>query len=532
MLGMVPSWLTGVPVDPRTAVHRERGIACGTYSTPDFVVDEMCKDLLAELALERRPRADIADFSLEAGNFALSLIAQSPLPGIRFHGMDRDATALKLAQQLIGFAQRAGKIKNFKLLTAQTDSVLQGPPKHWPRRFDAIVGNPPWKTRHPTDTLRLKAAFDSKLKGQFDVYLAFMLKADCLLKPGGLLSMVVPSGFLFNQNATHVRNLLLEDYDILRLRIYPRRTFVEVPCVIPVSFLARKRLETDRSKRSTIISYDQSSLGGPHRPRLTRTLIAARVWQQLPNKVFHPLASREMLFLANFTKETALNNHGALAIGAQFGRQTPTASPVGFLGLNGRDLRPFHCCKRLANYYAAGKKTFAREPPFEYVDKSKVILQKTRCMTLSTRLMAALGTPGQLATSAALMFVPHDQSQAGFFEALLNSHFANAWFKLREVNRAITLSVLEDLPVVFDAKKWNVLSELGRQMANFREHYHERVGLCTVHEEHEVFSRRFPQPWKEMVVVKENLDSQVFDLYGLTNKERKVVRGLSEARTF
>ena len=130
------------------------------------------------------------------------------------------------------------------------------------------------------------------------------------------------------------------------------------------------------------------------------------------------------------------------------------------------------------------------------------------------------------------MFVPHDQSQAAFFEALLNSHFANAWFKLREVNRAITLSVLEDLPVVFNAKKWNALSELSRQMANFRQHYHERVRSCTVHEEHQVFSRRFPQPWKEMVVVKENLDSQIFDLYGLTNKEQKVVRGLSEARTF
>ena len=532
MLGMIPSRPMSVALDSRTAVHRQRRIACGTYSTPDFIADKMCKDLLDALASERRQRADIADLSLEAGNFALSLISQSSLPTIRFHGMDRDATALRLARQLIGFAQRAGKIKNFKFFTAQIDSILQEPPKNWPRCFDAIIGNPPWKTRHPSDTLDFKAAFNSILTGQFDVYLAFLLKADCLLKPGGFLSMVVPSGFLFNHNATQVRNLLLEHYDILKLRIYPRRTFIEIPCVIPISFLVRKRPATEHSTRLTTISYDRSSLGGPHRPRFKRTLSATKVWQQLPNKVFNPLASHETLFLAKLTKETTLNNHGTLAIGAQFGRQTLSASPVGFLGLNGRDLRPFHCCRRRAKYYAAGEKAFGREPPFEYVNKAKVILQKTRCMTLSTRLIAALSTPGQLAVSAALMFIPNDQSQARFFEVLLNSHFANAWFKLREVNRTITLSVLDHLPVVFNAKKWNILCEMGEQIANLRQYFHERVESCTVREESNVFNRRFPRTWKEMVAVKEELDSQIFDLYDFTNKERRVVKALSESRTF
>ena len=71
----------------------------------------MCKDLLKEMTSQSRPGTDIADLSLEAGNFALSLLAQSSLPAIRFHGMDRDSTALKLAQRLIDFAQRAAKSK-------------------------------------------------------------------------------------------------------------------------------------------------------------------------------------------------------------------------------------------------------------------------------------------------------------------------------------------------------------------------------------------------------------------------------------
>src|SRR6266480_4320540 len=192
-LGSVSSeFLRGVP-DPRTEVHRRRSLPVGTYSTPDFVVDAMCGEMLESFPRATRRALKIADLSMELGHFPLSLLRSSANRAIDFYGMDRDETALRVAKKLFAYASSWSKNQNFRLLTAKVDSVLQEVPKGWPRMFDAVIGNPPWKTRHATDAPRFREAFEPFLRGQFDVYLAFILRADRLLKPNGILSMVVPS---------------------------------------------------------------------------------------------------------------------------------------------------------------------------------------------------------------------------------------------------------------------------------------------------------------------------------------------------
>lgn len=530
VLGMAPPRaIRGTP-DPRTIVHRKRSLPCGTYSTPDFIVDDMCRDLLAALSKVRAAWVNIADLSLEVGHFPLGLLAcPSPLK-ICFYGMDRDESALRTAERILQFALESADKRNFQLITAQNDSTLGTFPPHWPGQFDAVIGNPPWKTRHSTDTHQLRNAYSPYLSGQFDVYLAFMLRAHQLLRPGGFLSMVVPSAFLFNQNAAPVRELFLRHYRIIRLSIYPRRSFIEIPCVIPVSFLAQK--SEGATKRLTTISYHPSSLGGLHRPRFGTRRAAAWVWSRLPDRVFNPFARKEMLFLLSIGGNRRLSDYGVLACGAQFGRETPTASPISFLGFNGKDLRPFHSCRRHAVLYRAGYKDFARTPPIRYVATAKVLFQKTRCMTLPARLVAALAGEGTLATSAASMFVPREVEHVGFFEALLNSDLANAWYKLREVNRSITLSVLADLPVVFDPAVWKNIRALGRELAEIREYFHRQSQSCTVAQEHEVFSEHFPRMWAKMVRIKNEMDSSIFGLYQLKREQRQIASELSRARVF
>lgn len=532
VLGILPKGLSRL--DPRTAVHRRRGINCGTYSTPDFVADEMCCDLLDEFPLGGRSRLDIADLSLEAGHFALSLLTACDSRTIRFYGTDRDPAALNLARKLVGFAQTFQRSRKFKLLTAEVDSISSKLPRNWPKTFDAIMGNPPWKTRHETDTHVYRNLFKPSLNGQFDVYLAFMLRAHALLKPGGLISMVIPSGFLFNQNAANIRQLLVNDYDILRLRIYPRRTFTEVPCIIPVSFLARKRetLRASRRRVYTTISYDDGSLGGPNRPRLRRSLNAAAVWRKLPGNVFHPLASNELLFLAQPLICESLQSYGKLTGGAQFGRQTRIGSAKSFMGVNGKDLRPFHCCTRNSVYFEAGVPLFGRTPPLYCLDLHKVIFQKTRCMTLPVRLVAACAKPGIMATSAALMFIPTDPRHAHFFEGLLNSQFANAWFKLREVNRSISLSVLANLPVRCAEKKWGDAAEFSRKLAEMRDCIHEKANCCTVTREDRVLGDRFPKVWAQILELSSELNRVIFNIYGFSRAERIAIEQFSKARVF
>jgi hypothetical protein len=221
--------------------------------------------------LNVRPRSaealQVLDLSTEGGQFPLTMLAcwKAGLQ-IRYLAMDRDSTALELAKRLVRFTAGTSRTDGFSMKTACRDSLLDSRPTGWPSTFGAIVGNPPWQGSDWSRSDAIRAHFGPTLNGRFDVYLAFMLRAHEWLAPGGYLSLVVPNAFLFNVNAAPVRRLLLVHYDLLSLHLYPQRSFVELPCVIPISFLARKRPRRARQRPATVIVYASPGLGGQERP--------------------------------------------------------------------------------------------------------------------------------------------------------------------------------------------------------------------------------------------------------------------------
>ena len=531
MLGILPSGRTYNSLIPSLAVHRRRSVSCGTYSTPDAIADQMCRDLLAEFAKVNQKSIDVADLSVEAGQFPLSLLGQEPKFRTRIFGMDRDQAAIEVAQRIFAFAQRQSGASDSQLRLAKLDSVIDPLPKGWPQMFDAIIGNPPWKTRHATDDAVLRRLFSPQLSGHFDVYLAFMLKANSYLKAGGILSMVVPSGFLFNQNAASVRSLLLNEYDILRVCIYPRRSFIELPCVIPISFVARKRVSILCERRRTNVVYCHGQMGHMGR-RKSRSYAATSVWARLPGTVLHPTARADDLFLADMKHDSRLLDWGEFSCGAILGKRNGATSARDFVGLHARHLRPFHACPRLAIQYRRQSRAFDRAPPVQYLDRRKVLFQDMRCMTLANRLVAAVGGPGSLSVNTASMFIPQSDDNVDFFEALFNSQLVNAWYKLRDVNRDLRLNIVAQFPIIRDNNRWNQIAAIGRKISTIRRFHHRYLAACNFSNEKVILRDRFPKTWQEMSRLTIELDDEVCDLYKLSTRQRRNVQNLSRARIF
>ncbi|HTL66655.1 MAG TPA: N-6 DNA methylase [Lacunisphaera sp.] len=511
--------------------YRNRGIACGTYSTPDFISDEMCKDLLRELERTANREHTVLDLSLEAGNYPLALLMQRRRPRISMFGMDRDREAISLARIIVGFALRQENDPDFKFSASLQDSIWSDLPRHWPRQFDAVIGNPPWKTRHPIDCPRLLDTYRTYLTGQFDVYLAFMLRAHGLLKEGGLLSMVVPGTFLFNRNAEAVRRMFLEHYDLVSLTLYPRRAFVELPSVAPIAFVFRKKNGAGVRARSTRISYSGGSLGGLLRPQLSRR-IAPGIWLKLPAHVFHPLAGRDSLFLISLEGDHRLSHAGEIACGLRLRHGGTARVAETFAGIFARDIRPFHACQRHAVWYKRGSAPFDRDPRSELISCEKILFQDVRCMTLARRLVAARSGPQTMGVSTASAFVPRDPRRIGFYEALLNSEFANAWYKLRDVHRCIKLCILTEFPVVDDETRWSRIAELGEELRHIRQTQHRYLPSCSVARESEVFEQKFPKLSQRAGLVQVQLDTEVYSLYELSKSQRRVAHQLSQQRVF
>lgn len=82
--------------------------------------------------------------------------------------------------------------------------------------FDAVIGNPPYGV----SVTGLDRDYLVKTLGKvpdFEIFYWFINRAKQILRPGGLLSFIVPNGLLFNVYASTYRTKILEDWSIVEL---------------------------------------------------------------------------------------------------------------------------------------------------------------------------------------------------------------------------------------------------------------------------------------------------------------------------
>ena len=85
--------------------------------------------------------------------------------------------------------------------------------------FDAVIGNPPYVYRSATDDLlrRYLSASYRCAEGNFDLYKFFLERGIHVVRPGGLLGMIVSSTFLILKTFQRLRELMLGETEIQRL---------------------------------------------------------------------------------------------------------------------------------------------------------------------------------------------------------------------------------------------------------------------------------------------------------------------------
>lgn len=507
---------------------RKRGRPCGAYATPRGIAQDVIRDVLR--GLRRSTTLDVLDLSTEAGQFLITTMAAArERPEIRLFGIDRDQSALRLARKLYTFSREQAESRIPLALTCR-DSLFDSMPQGWPRHFDAIVGNPPWAARRGTYTEKVRLAYSPLLAQNFDLYLAFMIRADQLLRSGGILSMVVPSTFLFNDSGRRVRGYLLEHYDVLSLRTYPRGSIVEVSCIVPVSFVLRKRAERSRAHTSTRIICEPSKVDGGARRSTGIACDAASYWKSIAGVPFHPSVrpdlQRVLRHLDGFPR---LRDFGRVMPGGRLSTGNARAAEGPFIGYQARDLRPFHACERGSTAYT-DECRFDRAPKVRDIGLRKVLFQDFRSTAQPRRLIAATGEPGTYAVSTAAMFVPSEPELADFWTAILNSSIANVWYKQRDISRAVKLELVRDLPVpVCDECVPTVIS-MSRYCADLRRQLHHLERRCIVSEEHLVLAPTHPELFWKMSEAQQMVDEILFDLYRVSKTQRSPIRAFSAAR--
>ena len=503
--------------------------AVGVGATPSFVVETVMAELLRLLPRSQGPLC-MLDQSIEAGHFALAAMGRLDRHRIVFFGVDRDPVAIAMARRLVKGFQEFCDPGRFSFRSAVGDSLFGELPRGWPQRFHCVVGNPPWKATDRRVMGLMWDRYSPPLEGQFDAYLPFILRAHERVASGGLISLVVPSSFLSNLNAEPVRRLFLEKYEILSLVLFPRRSFIEIPCIVPIALTARKRGDSEgRAPYKTRVFYHPIGLGGVRRPRLDLSGSLAPIWQRMPACVFHPLVRRDTEFLIESFDAPTLNSFGMLR-GSRLRRMGGKTLVAPFAGFRARDVRAFHACARQIERFTKGCRQFERPPDTLDISRPKVVFKDVRCVTIPIRLVAAALGPGEFGIGSCSVFVPTDEAHNDFFVALLNSCFANAWYKSRDLCRAIKFSHLKNLPVPVDLTSWARISQATILCSQTWNRVHNCMPSCREGDEDLTLKRVCPQEYADLTDLRREIDHTIFDIFEFSPRQRRAICRLSGSR--
>lgn len=229
----------------------EKKSADGAFYTPMFLADVVVNQLWDDLSDEQRAKGVFCDPACGSGIFLVRLFqrlvahhcriknkphaAWNELKSIarRLHGGDINSSAVRVAAFSLYIALleqsnppdlpallKAGKLLpslyGDTLLPASDFFAIADLPK-----FDAVVGNPPWKGRSgQVTTAQTWAKFNGYPDPAKDIAWGFIWKALRGVKPDGLVAFLLPAmGVLHNtsQEAQDARRRLLRDARVRRI---------------------------------------------------------------------------------------------------------------------------------------------------------------------------------------------------------------------------------------------------------------------------------------------------------------------------
>ncbi len=217
---LTTTWWPVAHAAPDTVGPLEARKARGAFYTPpeltSFLVEWAIRSG-SDTVLE--PSCGEAAFLITAYQRLRSLALLPPLPN-QLVGLDIDPEAVEEAAAQLACITGEAILQAADFLAFRTD-----------RRFDVVVGNPPYvRYQSFAGQARVRAqeaalAQGVRLGGLASSWAAFVLHATSFLKPHGRLALVLPAELLTVNYAAPVRRFLMQRFQHVRLVLFEERVF-------------------------------------------------------------------------------------------------------------------------------------------------------------------------------------------------------------------------------------------------------------------------------------------------------------------
>ncbi len=412
--------------------------------------------------------------------------------------------------------------------------------------FDAVIGNPPWGASFADAE---KSYFRTHYKlntGKFESYIFFIEKAAALLNKNGFFGFIVPSYWISRSQTEALRDHLCGTLWPNTLVVLPENVFTGVKmdsCVVVASRAKSKAVNVCEIAKGEL--PDASSADALSH---MCTAVSVLSWKQRPRLRFNPrVASADVPVLARIEKgAVSLADFVDITQGLTLYRRSTLTEQFG-----SRKAEEI-VSKRLFHSDHKKNKTFKKELLGRDVSRYRVewngrswvsygpwlahavnerffrgprlVVQKIRNPMLTQRLVVGYLVDNETYSAGVLLnavLKTSQQYQLLYLMALLNSKALNYWYRKCILDVSVRVVDLAQVPIAAidfsapaDKAKHDRMVSLVRRMLDLNK---KLPKAKTPHAKNLID--------RDIAATDRRIDQLVYELYGLTEKEIRIVEG-------
>lgn len=538
----------------------------GIYYTPKFIVDYIVKSTLGEKLKEIKTvdelkKLKILDPACGSGSFITNALGamnekykEFNSPGDQttkttillenIYGVDLDAQAIELARLNLLLATLDTKaklptpehIKNGNSLISGTEAELKKyfgdnwrdkKPFAWQEEytevfkqggFDVIIGNPPWGADIDKDTQYLEDQYPNSTKSYKDIYKIFIDKSLSLLKSGGMLGFIVPNTFLYQPRYEDIKKVInqYENFVInLGEKIFHN---VQLPsCILIIT------KQTGANKFIADLTKEE------------RGLLASKIWEAGGGTASAKAVVKDtgVIFNEVFLLKDAGVKHQRVDVGKAEKGKSDLRERIYYKGdlenkndyalYVGSDLNRYTIHNNPSFVLRNNYKDLLEQDEIVYFDKQMMDAPEKILWRQTADKIRAVIINGEWFANTLQVAVVKDKYNnkvdIHYALAVFNSRYIDYLYhqKVLETGRVfpqVKLKYLRDLPFVIGSKsQQKTVSDLAKKMVELNKQLHSA----------QENSEKYNYLKTEIEKTDKMIDRKVYELYGLTEEEKKTV---------
>jgi len=368
--------------------------------------------------------------------------------------------------------------------------------------FDIVIGNPPYirphKVKDDEKVILWKSYYVAQQKT--DIYAFFIEKGCDLLKVNGILSFITPKTWYSLYSFKKLRDFLLHKYNIIKIGVLPEKVFDSATVETALIFVRNNNKYTDISfidvyKSSLIASRSKDSILSD--ADLNINIEETQRTDSIPLgelcKMIVGIVSGNDKKYCRYEKLTDLDKQ--CIRGTNISRYSINYAGE-YIWYNPIEMGKDSDAKPKSTLKGGGRQCSPKKPE-DFELPQKIVMQR-----ISKKVIAALDTNQYYAHSSVVIIKPCERYDLKLILAILNSKYVDSWLKKNSSNISINIGTVKKIPIpsVTNSQQTELVSLVDRIHAAKREN-----------------------PSADTSVLETEIDQLVYQLYGLTEEEIKII---------